>query len=159
MLIWTTDPAAVPWAEVQEDQVWVEPVISAVDDAIPPKAVTSYAASVIGDGLVGLVTHCSAAGVTVSAPASLLGSFPAIDIEYQIAGVTGHCLNWASLPASANEVIKFQPNPASNRTWILRVTATLADGSKGSADFALKVYANFTPGCTALKEAVNARRH
>lgn len=159
MLIWTPDPAVSPWAEVQEDQIWAESAISAVDDAIPPASVTGYMVDVIGEPLAGLVVTTGAIGVAVSAPASLVGCFPAVDIEYQIKGVTGHCLKFADLPAAADEVIKYTPNPASIKLWTLRVTANLSDGSSGSADFVLTVRANFTPGCTALKEAVNARRH
>jgi len=159
MLTWTPDPAVSPWAEVQEDEVWVEPIIFAVDDAVPPASVTGYAVDVVGEPLVGLVVETSASGVAISAPKSLVGTFPAVDIEYQIKGVTGHCLKFADLPPQADEVIKYAPNPASIKLWTLHVTAKLSDGSSGSADFVLTVRANFTPGCTALKEAVNARRH
>jgi hypothetical protein len=159
MLTWTPNPRVSPWAEVQEDEVWAEPVITALDDSIPPLDVTGYTAEVIGDPLLGLVVASGSSGVMVSAPVSLVGSFPAIDIEYQIKGVTGHCLRWPDLPVNADEVIKYQPNPVSTKIWMLRVTASLSDGTTSSADFDLKVYANFTPGCTALKEAVNARRH
>jgi len=159
MLIWTPDPAVSPWAEVQEDQIWAEPVISAVDDAIPPASVTSYTVEIVGEPLASLVVATSVGGVTVSAPASLVGCFPAIDIEYQIQGVTWHCLKFSDLPAESDEVIKYVPNPVGIKLWTLRVTANLSDGSSGSADFILTVHANFTPGCTALKEAVNARRH
>lgn len=159
MLTWTPDPAVTPWAEVQEDEVWAEPTISAVDDSTPPLDITGYTVEVIGDPLVGLITASSASGITVSSPDSLMGSFPALDIEYQINGVTGHCLKFLDLPIEADEVIRYQPYPVGVKNWTLRVTATLSDDTTESADFVLTVYTNFTPGCTALKEAVNARRH
>lgn len=159
MLTWTPDPAVMPWAEVQEDQVWDEPAITAIDDSVPPLSVTGYAVEVIGDPMVGLVVAATSSGVTASAPKSLIGTFPAIDIEYQIEGVTGHCLKFVELPVAADEVIAYKPNPSSIKNWTLRVTATLSDGSSGEADFVITVHANFTPGCTALKESVNARRH
>ncbi len=159
MLIWTPDPAVFPWAEVQEDQIWTEPAITAVDDSVPPLDVTGYSVEVIGDPLVGLIMLASTSGIMVSAPASLAGSFPAIDIEYQINGVTGHCLKFGDLPNEADEVIKYQPNPSSVKSWTILATAYLSDGTNESADFVLTVYANFTPGCTALKEAVDARRN
>lgn len=156
MLTWLPDPATRPWAEVQEDEIWAEPRISATDDVL---TVTGYSYAVIGGPIVGLAVSTSAMGVVVSAPASLLGSFPITDIEYQIAGVTGHCASFSALPSNADEVIRYIPNPAGSKEWTLRVTATLSDGTNGSADFILKVYANFTPGANALKGAVDARRH
>lgn len=139
--------------------MWAEPSITAVDDSVPPLTVMGYSVEVIGDPLVGLVTSASSGGVTVSAPVSLAGSFPAVDIEYQIKGVTGHCLKFMDLPSAADEVIKYKPNPVGIKNWTLRVMATLSDGTTESAGFVLAVHANFTPGCTALKEAVNARRN
>ncbi|MFZ4539261.1 hypothetical protein [Propionivibrio sp.] len=159
MLTWTPDPAAPPWAEVQEDEKWAEPAITAVDDSDTALSVTNYSYEVVGDPIVGLVVVSGAGGVTVSAPKSLVGSFPAIDIEYQIKGATGHCLKFSDIPIDADEVIKFQPCASSVKRWTIRVTAELSDQTTDSAEFLITVHANFTPGCTALKEAVNALRH
>lgn len=79
-------------------------------------------------------------------------------------------LTWTPDPATvpwhdvqADEVIRFVPNPANTKDWTLRVTAHCADALTGAAqdftaDFILRVWANFDPGRDALKEAVNARR-
>jgi len=101
--------------------------------------------------------------ITVSAPKALVSAFPAVDIEYQIKGVTGHCQTFADLPAEADEIIRFIPNPANTKDWILRVTAHCDGAQAGAvqdftADFILRVWANFDPGRDALKEAIHARR-
>lgn len=138
--------------------MWTETAITAVDpDAV--LTVDGYGFELIGPSVVGLVVSASSAGVLASAPASLVGSFPVVDLEYQIAGATGHCISFSELPAQAEEIISFKPCPESVKDWTLKVTATLSDGSSESADFLLKVHANFNPGRDALKEAVNARRY
>lgn len=157
MLVWTPDPATSPWAEVQEDEVWTESAISVVDDEAL-LVVSGYSFEVIGEPLPGLVVTADAAGVVASAPLSLVGSFPAVDIEYQVNGVTGHCLSFAELPPDYTEVISYIASPANTKDWILRVTAHFVGGPSQSADFVLRVFANYNTGRDALKEAVNARR-
>lgn len=162
-LTWTPDPAAVPWHDVQADEIWTEGPISATDAEVL-LTVTGYSCEVIGPApLEGLRIKVDASGVTASAPQALAGAFPPVGIEYQIRGVTGHCAAFADLPTDADEVIRFAPNPANTKDWALRVTAHCADALTGAAhhltaDFILRVWANFSPGRDALKEAVNARR-
>ena len=162
-LTWTPDPATVPWHDVQADEVWTEGPITAAD-AEALLTVTGYSCEVVGpEPLPGLLVQAAAAGVTASAPKALAGVFPPLDIEYQIKGVTGHCAAFDELSAEADEVIRFVPNPANTKDWTLRVTAHCADALTGAAqdftaDFILRVWANFDPGRDALKEAVNARR-
>lgn len=157
MLAWTPDPAISPWAEVQEDEIWSEPVISVLDDEALLVA-TGYTFELIGDPLPSLVVIASASGIVASAPQSLVGSFPAIDIEYQVDGKTGHCKTFIELPEDYTDVISYQASPTNTKDWTLRVTAQFSDGSSASADFVLRVYANYNTGRDALKEAVNARR-
>lgn len=162
-LTWTPDPATAPWNDVQADEVWTEGPITATD-AEALLTVTGYSCEVIGpEPLEGLRIQADAAGVNASAPSALVEAFPAVDIEYQINGVTRHCATFAEMPAEADEVIRFVPNPANMKDWTLRVTAHCADALTGAttdftADFILRVRANFDPGRDALKEAVNARR-
>lgn len=158
-VVWTPDPATVPWVEVQEDEVWAEPTITALDDDVAvPRSVTGYTHALIGEPLHNLHVDASTAGVEVGAPESLAGSFPAIDIEYQVNGVTGHCATWQEVPANFTEIIDFQPNPVNIKEWTLSVTAQFDNGSSESADFIIKVRANYTHGKAALVEHVNASR-
>jgi hypothetical protein len=162
-LVWTPDPATVPWHDVQADEVWTQGPIQATDDEAL-LTVSGYDCEVIGDPLAGLVIRADAGGVTASAPETLgLGAvFPPVDIEYQIAGVTGHCKSFDELPDEADEVIRFVPYPANTRDWTLRVTAHCAALTGATqdftADFVLRVWADFDPGRDALKKAVDARR-
>jgi len=173
-LTWTPDPEIIPWHDVQADEVWTEGPIAAVvavddgDENIDGEqeklTVTGYDCEIIGtEPLSGLHIQTSANGVIVSAPDALTRAFPPVDIEYQIQRVTGHCASFADLPDEADEVIRYLPNPASTKDWTLRVTAHCTDTVTGviqhhSADFILRVWANYDPGRDALKEAIHARR-
>jgi len=173
-LTWTPDPATVPWHDVQADEIWTEGPITAVDigadadsgadDAETELTVTGYDCEIIGaEPLAGLHFHTSASGVMVSAPKALTRAFPPVDIEYQIQRVTGHCATFDDLPDEADEIIRYIPNPANTKDWALRVTAHCTDTVTGtvqhhSADFILRVWANYDPGRDALKDAIHARR-
>jgi len=164
MLTWTPDPDTAPWHDVQADEVWAKGPIVAADDAAL-LTVTGYSCELIGPRpLKGLRIKADASGVTASAPLALADAFPPLGIEYQIKGVTGQCATFADLPAEADEIIRFSPNPANSEEWVLRVTAHAEQAQTGgaprliSADFVLRVWANYNPGRDALKEAVNARR-
>jgi hypothetical protein len=163
-LTWVPDPATVPWHDVQADEIWVEGPITAAD-AEALLTVTGYSCEVVGpEPLNGLHILADAAGVTASAPNTLVDAFPPVDIEYQIKGVTGHCRYFADLPAEADEVIRYTPHPVNEKTWTLRVTAHCLDAASGdsedvSEEFKLRVRANYSPGRDALKEAIDARRH
>jgi hypothetical protein len=158
MLTWTPDPAAAPWHDAQADEIWTAGPITAMD-AEGLLAVTGYSCEVVGPApLSGLCIQAGTGGVTVSAPQSLASAFPAVDIEYQIKGVTGHCATFSELPPEADEVIRFAPCPSNAKDWTLRVTAHCGAGVDDSADFILRVWANFNPGRNALQEAIHARR-
>jgi len=171
-LTWTPDPATIPWHDVQADEIWTEnPITAAVaaDDANDNAdeqeklTVTGYDCEIIGaEPLAGLRVHASASGVTVSAPNALTTAFPFVDIEYQIQRVTGHCASFDDLPGEADEIIRYLPNPANTKDWTLRITAHCTDVTgviqHHSADFILRVWANYDPGRDALKEAIHARR-
>lgn len=158
MLTWTPDPFVTPWADVQEDEVWVRAAITASDpDAL--LTVASYSLTIIGDELFGLVTVCSPGGILVSAPASLIGSFLPVSLEYQINRVNGVCSGFPELPLAADEVIRYLPNPVNIKELTLRASAHLSDSSVETADFMLRVRANYSTGRDALIGAINARRH
>jgi len=180
-LTWTPDPATVPWHDVQADEIWTAGPITAfdatavdtdadanadsdADDAETELTVTGYDCEIIGaEPLAGLRIQTSASGVMVSAPNALTRAFPSVDIEYQIQRVTGHCATFDDLPNEADEIIRYLPNPANTKDSTLRVTAHCADTLTGavqhhSADFILRVWANYDPGRDALKEAIHARR-
>jgi len=172
-LTWTPVPEIIPWHDVQADEVWTQdPIVAVVaaDDANEDGdeqeklTVTGYDCEIIGaEPLAGLHVHTSANGVTVSAPNALTTAFPSVDIEYQIQRVTGHCASFADLPDEADEIIRYIPNPANTKDWILRITAHCTDTLTGAiqhhtADFILRVWANYDPGRDALKDAIHARR-
>lgn len=162
-LTWSPDPSVVPWSDVQAQEVWIESPITAAD-AEALLTVVGYRCQILGpEPLERLRIQTSSQGVIVSAPTALPDVFQPLDIEYQIRGVTGHCRTFADLPPQADEVIRFTPNPVNTKDWTLRITADCADTASGavhafSADFVLRVWANFDPGRDALREAVRARR-
>jgi hypothetical protein len=176
-LTWTPDPATVPWHDVQADEVWTEGPITAtytytytepgdeVGTEVEVEApVIGYDCEVVGPEPLGnLHVHVDEGGVTASAPDTLIHVFPPIDIEYQIKRETYHCATLGELPVEADEVIHFIPNPSNTKDWALRVIAHFIDPKTNeslnfTADFVLRVWANFDPGRDALKEAVDARR-
>mgnify|MGYP000092989723 CR=1 FL=1 len=70
----------------------------------------------------------------------------------------GKTLRGAISAREADEIIRFTPRKEPSLDWTFRVTAYFAQGSD-SAEFILRVRADWTPGRDALKEAVDARRH
>ena len=164
MLTWTPDPATSPWYDAQADEVWTQGPITAIDtEAL--LTVIGYSGEVIGpEPPAGLIITADANGVTVSAPNALADVFPAVDIEYQINGETGHCATFAAIPTAADEIIHYLPSPSNTKDWTIRVTAHCIDAltdlpaADASADFVVRVYANYDTGRDALKEFINARR-
>jgi hypothetical protein len=157
-LIWNPSESIQPWISVQADQVWSDGPITATDD-LGMLLVTSYEWEIVeSQPLIELVVQADSSGVVVSAPNTLANAFQPLDIEYQIEGKTLHCANFNELPAQADEVIRYVPNPSNIKDVILRLTARVGTFDLGSADFIIRVYANYNPGRDALKGAVNARR-
>lgn len=162
MLTWAPLPAIVPWQDVQEDEVWTASV--SASDPLMLAVVTGYEWVFVGDPLPALVITAGASGLTVSAPNTLAGLLPPIDIEYQVPGgdvppfrITRHCQSFAELPDDLTDVISYQPNPASNKSFTLRVTALTTLGTD-SADFVIRVWTNYTTGKNSMLEAINASR-
>jgi len=161
-LVWSPDPASVPWHDVQADEVWSGETISA-SDAEGLLTVLGYTCEVIGADGIDMVVQAGASGVSVAAPRALTHAFPHLDIEYVAAGISGHCVRFDDLPAEAEQVVRFVPNPSSSKDWTLRVGAHCADAASGAkvtftSDFVLRVWTNLDIGRDALKAAVNARR-
>ncbi len=172
-VVWTPDPAAVPWFSVYAHESWGPRTISAQVEApagggegdasgggatTPPASITGYACTVSPDTLDGLVVAASASGVAISAPDGLAEAFPMIDLEYQINRAEFHITKWEDLPQEADEMIAYHPDPSSQRDWTITVTAELSDGTSETGAFVLRLLQNFDPGKEALKEAVDARR-
>lgn len=161
-IVWSQDTEIDPWLDVQENEIWTAPAIVATvvadenENSVP--TVVGYQYSISPGPLIGLSVSNTPAGVVLSAPNTLIGSFPAIDIEYQINGVTGHCLTFNEIPAEADEMIRYVPSPINEKQWTIRVTALLSEGGPASASYVINVRANYDTGRDALIGAVNARR-
>lgn len=84
--------------------------------------------------------------------------FPIREIRYRRAGVIGSCTRWADLPADAEEVVAYRPDGRSVRDAVLSVTARSVAGLVATADYVIRVFANYSLGRDLLQEAVDARR-
>ncbi len=167
MATWSPEPETVPWLEVMANAIFVAAPIVAVDEEGEPAS--HYDFEIIGPRakIIGLQVSQDAAGLVIAVPQVITGLYPPIEIEYQrpLPGggrQTGFCLDFPEIPADADEIICCTPRIEPILDWTFRVTAYFAQGSasaSASAEFILRVYANWTPGRDALKEAVDARRH
>lgn len=163
MATWTPDPAIIPWLEVVANATFTAAPIVAVDEEGMPAR--HYDFEIVGPRpkIIGLQVSQDEAGLVIAVPQVITGLFPPVEIEYQTpladgGRQTGTCLDFPEIPAEADEIICFTPRKAPSLDWTFRVTAYFAQGSD-SAEFILRVRADWTPGRDALKEAVDARRH
>ena len=163
MATWTPDPAIIPWREVVANATFVAAPIVAVDENGTPAS--HYDFEIVGPRpkIIGLQVSQDKAGVVIAVPQVITGLYPPVEIEYQtpLAGggrQTGTCLDFPEIPAAADEIICFTPRKEPSLDWTFRVTAYFVQGAD-SAEFILRVRADWTPGRDALKEAVDARRH
>ena len=166
MATWTPDPAIIPWLEVVANATFVAAPIVAVDENGTPAS--HYDVEIVGprSKIIGLQLSQDEAGLVIAVPQVITGLYPPVEVEYQapLAGggrQTGFCWDFPEIPAEADEIICFTPRKAPSLDWTFRVTAYFAQGSHmaDSAEFILRVRADWTPGRDALKEAVDARRH
>lgn len=170
-VVWTPDPATVPWFSIYAHETWTQTITGRVADAgggdgdgsggagtTPPLTITGFSASVSPNTLTNLVVSDSSSGVTLSAPDGLSDAFPLVDLEYQINRVEFHVKKWEDLPEEADEMINYEPDPSNQKDWTVTVTAHLSDGTSETANFTLRLLQNYDPGKVALKEAVDARR-
>ena len=163
MATWTPDPAIIPWLEVVANATFVAAPIVAVDENGTPAS--HYDVEIVGPRpkIIGLQVSQDEAGLVIAVPQVITGLYPPVEIEYQTpladgGRQTGFCWDFPEIPVEADEIICFTPRKELSLDWIFRVTAYFAQGSD-SAEFILRVRADWTPGRDALKEAVDARRH
>lgn len=163
MATWTPDPAIIPWREVVANATFVAAPIVAVDEEGTPAS--HYDFEIVGPRpkIIGLQVSQDEAGLVIAVPQVITGLFPPVEIEYQTpladgGRQTGFCWDFPEIPAAADEIICFTPRKEPSLDWTFLVTAYFAQGSD-SAEFILRVRADWTPGRDALKEAVDARRH
>ena len=163
MATWTPDPAIIPWLEVVANATFTAAPIVAVDEDGTPAS--HYDVEIVGprSKIIGLQFSQDEAGVVIAVPQVITGLFPPVEIEYQTpladgGRQTGFCWDFPEIPVEADEIIRFTPRKEPSLDWTFRVTAYFANGSD-SAEFILRVRADWTPGRDALKEAVDARRH
>jgi len=163
MATWQPDPTQIPWLEVLANATFVsEPMVAVDDDGTPA---SHYGFEIIAPrpAIIGLQVASDEAGLVISVPQVITGLYPPLEIEYQFpladgSRHTGTCLDFPEIPAQADEIIRFAPRMEALLDWTFRITAYFAQ-SADSADFVLRVRADWTPGRDALKEAVDARRH
>ena len=163
MATWTPDPAIIPWLEVVANATFVAAPIVAADENGTPAS--HYDVDIVGprSKIIGLQVSQDEAGLVIAVPQVITGLYPPVEIEYQTpladgGRQTGFCWDFPEIPVEADEIICFTPRKAPSLDWTFRVTAYFAHGSD-SAEFILRVRADWTPGRDALKEAVDARRH
>ena len=163
MATWTPDPAIIPWREVVANATFVAAPIVAVDEEGMPAS--HYDFEIVGPRpkIIGLQVSQDEAGLVIAVPQVITGLYPPVEIEYQApladgGRQTGFCWDFPEIPVEADEIIRFTPRKEPSLDWTFRVTAYFANGSD-SAEFILRVRADWTPGRDALKEAVDARRH
>jgi hypothetical protein len=166
MATWTPDPAIIPWLEVVANATFVAAPIVAVDAEGMPASYYDF--EIVGPRpkIIGLHVSQDAAGLVIAVPQVITGLYPPVEIEYQIpladgGRQTGFCWDFPEIPVEADEIICFTPRKEPTLDSTFRVTAYFAQGSHmaDSAEFILRVRADWTPGRDALKEAVDARRH
>ena len=163
MATWTPDPAIIPWLEVVANATFTAAPIVAVDEEGMPAR--HYDFEIVGPRpkIIGLQVSQDEAGLVIAVPQVITGLYPPVEIEYQTpladgGRQTGFCWDFPEIPVEADEIICFTPRKEPTLDWTLRVTAYFAHSSD-SAEFILRVRADWTPGRDALKEAVDARRH
>ena len=165
MATWTPDPAIIPWLEVVANATFVAAPIVAADENGTPAS--HYDVEIVGprSKIIGLQVSQDEAGLVIAVPQVITGLYPPVEIEYQTpladgGRQTGFCWDFPEIPVEADEIICFTPRKAPTLDWTFRVTAYFAQGKgSDSAEFILRVRADWTPGRDALKEAVDARRH
>lgn len=163
MATWTPDPAIIPWLTVNAAETFVAEPISAVDASGTPAQRYELAILHPRQKIIGMVADSREEGLVISVPQVITGLYPPLEIEFQtpLPGdlrQTGWCEDFPEIPGEAVEIIRFDPRLNPWLDWTLRVTAYFAQGTD-SADYILRVIANWTPGRDALKGAVDARRH
>jgi hypothetical protein len=163
MATWTPDPAIIPWLEVVANATFVAAPIVAIDEEGTPAS--HYDVEIVGPRpkIIGLQLSQDETGLVIAVPQVITGLFPPVAIEYQIpladgGRQAGVCGDFPEIPAQATEIISMTPRKEPSLDWTFRVTAHFAHGAD-SAEFILRVRADWTAGRDALKEAVDARRH
>ena len=165
MATWSPDPERIPWLEVVANATFTAAPIVAVDEDGTPAR--HYDFEIVGPRpkIIGLHVNQDEAGLVIAVPQVITGLYPPVEIEYQTpladgGRQTGFCWDFPEIPVEADEIICFTPRKAPTLDWTFRVTAYFAQGKgSDSAEFILRVRADWTPGRDALKEAVDARRH
>ena len=165
MATWSPDPERIPWLEVVANATFTAAPIVAVDEDGTPAR--HYDFEIVGPRpkIIGLQVSQDEAGLVIAVPQVITGLYPPMEIEYQTpladgGRQTGFCWDFPEIPVEADEIICFTPRKAPTLDWTFRVTAYFAQGNgSDSAEFILRVRADWTPGRDALKEAVDARRH
>ncbi len=175
---WTPDPAIIPFMDVHEDEKWMSPLICMSSDSTEDDTESGdssvgsmspvpewYAAEFVGEVMKSVQVIADESGVILKVEEPTATVFPSVDIEYQIPGgdvppyrITKHCRNFAELPGNVDEMIRYIPCPTNTKDFTVRITAHMLGGSVETADYVIRVWANYSIGKASLLEAINASR-
>lgn len=159
---WTPATASPPLIIAQEDQTNVSATISVVaDSAVPGNTVTgiSYSSTLsIPSQFVFTPAYSGPNGSLGIFCPNFIDVFQIVDIKYIRNKVQGVCYHWADLPADAEEVIGFHPDPVNVKNFPIDVTATFSAAPNETMQYIIQVFANYTLGKIQLVAAVDARR-
>lgn len=155
-MAWTPDPAT-PVFDASETAAANVAVTYTPDDPLVEGTVTGYTAA-WDDGPIPLqvVLAAGPAGVTLTAP-NMTGMFP-ITVDYLRGGAPGQVTNWDDLPADAEDIYRFVAPTVNTVERHFTATAQRSVAGPISAQFTVRVTANYSTGRDRLVLEVDARR-
>lgn len=155
-MAWTPSPATPVFAGSETLAVNVT-VTYTPDAGAGAPTVTGYSA-VWNDGPIPPQVSLAGgpAGVKLAAP-NLIGMFP-ITVDYLLDGVPGQVTNWDDLPPDAEDIYLYAAPPVNTVERHFTATAHLSDTTSVSAQFTVRVTADYSSGRDRLVLEVDARR-
>jgi len=153
--IWTpanTDPLII----AQEDETDVSAVITVESDQVPPGDVGVVSLSSVPALPPQVVLDAAIGSLTINFP-NFVDVFPIQELRYLRNGVEGVVTRWADLPADAEDVLVFKPDPNNIREFVITAEAEV-DGVVETQDYVIRLFANYNLGRDQLLAAVDARR-
>ncbi len=159
--IWTpttTDPLMI----AQEDEVNIDATVTIhADSDVEGDTVTSITWSstlTIPAQFVFTPSYLLGVGTLLVHAPDFVDIFQIVDLQYLLDGVPGIVYHWADLPADAEDVTAFHPDPQNIKNFPLDVTAHYSISSPETKTYILRIFANYTLGKNLLVAAVDARR-
>lgn len=160
--IWTPATVDPPLVIAQEDQINVDATITVVaDTSVSDDVVTALSWSStqpLPAQFAFTPTILAGVGTLALHIPNFVDIFQIVDIKYIRNKIPGICYRWADLPADAEELIGFHPDPQNVKNFPLSVTATFFTAPPETKTYIIQVFANYTLGKNLLMAAVDARR-